>query len=195
MKSKIIFVTGGARSGKSSFALNEALKIEGRKAYIATAEALDDEMKKRIEKHRKERGSDWDTYEEPLKVSAVLSKINNKYKAIVLDCLTLWLSNILLRQQNADDSRLRRPAEAGRQTIEKNIKKFVDELMSFKNSSHVTRHASRLFIVSNEVGMGIVPDNELARKFRDLAGSLNQKVAGLADEVYLVTAGIPMKIK
>ncbi len=176
---KIIFITGGARSGKSSFALNKTSEIKGQKAYIATAEALDEEMKERIENHKKDRGSAWDTYEEPLHVSNVLSKIDNKYEAVVLDCLTLWLSNVMHQTKEPEEM----------------IKEFVDELMNFKNSLLVTYHVSQLFIVSNEVGMGIVPDNALAREFRDLAGSLNQKIAELADEVYLVTAGIPIKIK
>ncbi len=170
MRNKIIFIIGGARSGKSSFALNEASKIKGQKAYIATAEALDNEMKERIERHKKGRGDEWDTYEEPLKITAVLSDIKNRYTVVVLDCLTLWLSNIM----------------RNRLEIENEINTFVNSLEDFP--CHV-------FIVSNEVGMGIVPDNELAREFRDWAGFLNQKVAEIADEVYLVTAGIPVRIK
>jgi adenosylcobinamide kinase/adenosylcobinamide-phosphate guanylyltransferase len=172
MKRKIVFITGGARSGKSSFALNEASKAKGQKAYIATAEALDDEMKERIKNHKKDRGSAWDTYEEPLNVAGVLSKIDNRYGAVVLDCLTLWLSNIMHKSDNPEEG----------------IKVLTDALKSLKE-------ASVIYIVSNEIGMGIVPDNELAREFRDLAGFLNQEVAGLADEVYLVASGIPIKIK
>ncbi len=188
MKPKIIFVTGGARSGKSSFALNEASRTKGQKAYIATAEALDEEMNLRIEKHKRDRGNDWDTYEEPLNISDLLSKLDNRYGAVVLDCLTLWLSNILLRTQNTDDRT---------QTTKKNIKNFIKGLNQFKKSSVCVPGSEFcvLYIVSNEVGMGIVPDNELAREFRDFAGYLNQKVAELADEVYLVTSGIPLKIK
>jgi adenosylcobinamide kinase/adenosylcobinamide-phosphate guanylyltransferase len=172
MKQKMIFITGGARSGKSSFALNEASKLKGQKAYIATAEALDDEMKLRIEKHKRDRGSDWDAYEEPLNISALLSKIGNKYDAVVLDCLTLWLSNIMHKTESPEEE----------------IKGLTDALQSSEKSLVI-------YIVSNEIGMGIVPDNELAREFRDLAGFLNQEIAGLADEVYLVTSGIPIKIK
>ena len=168
---KIVFVTGGARSGKSSFALKEASRIKGKKAFIATAEALDEEMRERIEKHRKQRGKDWDTYEELLKIPDMIKKIEGHYRVMVLDCLTLWLSNLL---QNSLDS-------------EAEIESLVSLL--------VTRHPSSLFIVSNEVGLGIVPENELARRFRDLSGYLNQKIAGIADEVYLMTAGIPLRIK
>jgi adenosylcobinamide kinase/adenosylcobinamide-phosphate guanylyltransferase len=171
IKGKTFFVIGGARSGKSSFALAEAGSFPGRKAYIATAEPLDDEMKKRIEKHRAERGRDWETIEAPIKMARILKEIRSEYSVAVVDCLTLWLSNLLLR---AEDS-------------EKEIESF---LSSLGDGSHPP-----LYVVSNEVGMGIVPDNALSRRFRDLAGHLNQKVAGIADEVHLVTAGIPVRIK
>jgi len=173
---KITFVIGGARSGKSSFALREAEKISGPKAYIATAQALDDEMKERIRKHKDERGAGWDTLEEYLNVADLISEVSSKYGVIVLDCLTLWLSNLLCN--NPD--------------VKKEIENLTEAL---KSLSLGTCHLSQVFIVSNEVGMGIVPENKLARQFRDLAGMLNQKVAEVADEVYLVTAGIPVKIK
>jgi len=177
---KIIFITGGARSGKSSFALQLANNYEGvhggdaispmRKAYIATAEALDEEMKERIEKHKRRRGDDWVTYEEPIKIPDVLKTIEGKYCAVVIDCLTLWLSNLMKADLN----------------IETEIGHFI--------SSLVTCHSSLIFIVSNEVGMGIVPENEMARRFRDMAGILNQKMAEISDEVFIVVAGIPIKI-
>lgn len=179
MSSKIIFIIGGARSGKSSFALNEASKIKGQKAYIATAEALDSEMKVRIERHKKDRGNNWDTYEEPLKIAEIFREIKDKYNVIVIDCLTLWLSNLVSR--NSD--------------IIYEIEKFINALRitpAYRTGRH---YALRIYIVSNEVGMGIVPDNEIAREFRDMTGVLNQKIAEIADEVYVVTAGIPVKIK
>ncbi|MBI5049977.1 MAG: bifunctional adenosylcobinamide kinase/adenosylcobinamide-phosphate guanylyltransferase [Nitrospirae bacterium] len=182
---KIIFVIGGTRSGKSSFALNEASNYKGQKAYIATAEALDKGMKERIEKHKKSRGDGWDTIEEPLKISDVLAHIRGKYNIIVLDCLTLWLSNLI--HNNSD--------------INREIKNLIKVLQNSELPGLAQRSGagqtlnSKLFVVSNEVGMGIVPDNELARRFRDFAGLLNQKIAEIADEVYLVTAGIPVKIK
>jgi adenosylcobinamide kinase/adenosylcobinamide-phosphate guanylyltransferase len=175
---KITFIIGGARSGKSSFALKKASEIEGLKAYIATAEALDGEMKERIDKHRAERGSEWDTYEEPLKLPDILLEIKNKYSVAVLDCLTIWLSNILLRSQTEGPEQ---------QTINESLRNFTGSLKD--------PVGLQLFIVSNEVGMGIVPENRLARQFRDLAGKLNQEIAKIADEVYLVIAGIPIKIK
>jgi adenosylcobinamide kinase/adenosylcobinamide-phosphate guanylyltransferase len=175
---KITFVIGGARSGKSSFALNQASKVEGPKVYIATAEALDEEMKARIEKHRVERGSEWDTYEEPIRLPDVLKNLTGRYSVAVLDCLTIWLSNLLVRSQIASPDR---------QAVNEAVMDLIDVL---KGDGKLN-----LFIVSNEVGMGIVPENSLARLFRDLAGDLNQKVASVADEVYLVTAGIPIRIK
>jgi len=167
---KIVFITGGARNGKSSFALKQASGIPGKKAYIATAEALDEEMRKRIEDHREQRGREWDTFEEPLMIAEVINKIGDSYDTLVLDCLTLWLSNIM-------HSNL---------IIETEIERLISSLRS---------HRTSVFIVSNEVGMGIVPENEMSRKFRDMAGLLNQKIAGAADEVYIVIAGIPVKIK
>jgi adenosylcobinamide kinase/adenosylcobinamide-phosphate guanylyltransferase len=172
---KITFVIGGARSGKSSFALKTASALEGQKAYLATAEALDQEMKERICKHKEERGATWDTHEEPVKIAVMLQGMMDRYDVVVLDCLTLWLSNLVCNNMDCD--------------------KEINDLMNvLQNAKRETRNA-KLFIVSNEVGMGIVPENELARRFRDFAGILNQKVAEIADEVYLVTAGIPMKIK
>jgi adenosylcobinamide kinase / adenosylcobinamide-phosphate guanylyltransferase len=172
MHKKIIFITGGARSGKSTHTLKEASRLAGKKAYIATAEALDEEMRDRIEGHKKQRGKDWDTYEEPLRIAGVIQKTEDKYTAIVIDCLTLWLSNIMHSGLN----------------INQKIEKLIETL-------RITHHTSRIYIVSNEVGMGIVPENEMARRFRDMAGILNQKVAEISDEVYMLVAGIPMKIK
>jgi adenosylcobinamide kinase/adenosylcobinamide-phosphate guanylyltransferase len=168
---KIIFVLGGAKSGKSCFALAKAETFSGRKAYIATAEPLDDEMKERIQKHKGQRGDDWETFEEPKDIGRVLKEVEEGYSAVVIDCLTLWLSNLLLSVKAPDTE----------------IELFLSRLREGRHSP--------FFIVSNEVGMGIVPDNALSRRFRDLAGRLNQEVAAIADEVYLVTAGIPLRIK
>ena len=171
MNRKIVFVMGGARSGKSRFALAEASGIPGEKAFIATAEGTDDEMRERIEKHKSNRGGIWDTYEEPLRVAGLLREIDRKYGVIVLDCLTLWLSNVCQSDLDCD-------AE---------VDGLIDSLRDLRSSS--------VYIVSNEVGMGIVPANELTRRFRDTAGFLNQKVAVIADEAYLIVAGLPVRIK
>ncbi len=177
---KVVFITGGARSGKSSFALNEASKVSGQKAYIATAESLDKEMDERIRKHRQDRGDEWETLEEPVAMPALIRRVSDRYSVLLVDCLTLWLSNIIGS----------RPGNA-QPLVEEEISRFVRVLTDFKDSTA----RSSLYVVSNEVGMGIVPDNRLARFFRDMAGWLNQEVAGVADEVYLVVSGIPLKVK
>jgi adenosylcobinamide kinase/adenosylcobinamide-phosphate guanylyltransferase len=173
MAGKIYFITGGARSGKSSFAERLALSMEGKRAYVATAQALDAEMAAKIEKHRRDRSSTWDTYEEPLAVADLLRKLSGRYQVVLLDCLTLWLSNVMAHT-DGDGAVLAR------------VEDLVKVLASFDGAC---------LVVSNEVGLGIVPDNPLARQFRDLAGMLNQRIAQTADEVYFTAAGIPMKIK
>jgi len=172
MGGKLVFITGGARSGKSSFALAEAARQGGGKAFIATARPSDSEMTERIKRHRDDRGDLCDTYEEPLRVADVIRSIEDKYDVVIIDCLTIWLANLLF--SNAD--------------VEGEIGVLVECL---KNVSH----PMSIYIVSNEVGMGIVPDNEMARRYRDLAGFLNQRVAGIADEVFLLVSGMPVKIK
>ena len=173
MANKIYFITGGARSGKSSFAEKLAAEFDAKRAYIATAQALDGEMAARIEQHRKKRGNSWDTYEEPLAIAELVKKLNLAYQLILLDCLTLWLSNVMARADD-DDAVLSRSGE------------LVSALKEFKGSC---------IVVSNEVGLGIVPDNPLARRFRDLAGIINQMMAQAADEVYFLAAGLPLKMK
>jgi adenosylcobinamide kinase/adenosylcobinamide-phosphate guanylyltransferase len=173
MSNKIYFITGGARSGKSAFAEKLAAGFAGQRAYLATAQALDPEMAARIEKHRKDRGMTWDTYEEPLAVAELLKKLSGRYDVVLLDCLTLWLSNVIAHTNG-------------------------DDVVSFRSEelvSAIKDFSGGCIIVSNEVGLGIVPDNPLARKFRDFAGILNQRVAQTADEVYFTAAGIPLKIK
>ena len=170
--SSIVFVFGGARSGKSAFALARASAMAGKKVYVATAQAHDAEMTDRIDKHKRERGSQWETLEEPVLLGRAVRSVSLTHDIAIIDCLTLWLSNLLA----AGDS------------FEKAEEDFIDALRCLD-------HMERLFIVSNEVGMGIVPENVLARQFRDMAGRLHQRVAGVADEVFLVAAGIPVKIK
>jgi adenosyl cobinamide kinase/adenosyl cobinamide phosphate guanylyltransferase len=169
MTGRVVFITGGARSGKSSFALDEASRAEGKKAFIATAEPLDEEMRQRIESHRAERGPGWITFEEPLEVPRLLNEMEG-YDVVLLDCLTLWLSNLML---------------AGRD-FETESENMLAALKSAKKS---------VWVVSNEVGMGIVPENETARRFGDLAGRLNRAVAEISDEAYLVVSGMPLRLK
>jgi adenosylcobinamide kinase/adenosylcobinamide-phosphate guanylyltransferase len=173
MNKKICFITGGARSGKSTFAEKRANDSAGKRAYIATAQALDAEMAARIEKHKKDRGGIWDTFEEPLAVAELLKKLNGKYDIVLLDCLTLWLSNVMARTKNNE-------------AIIARFDALLKAITIFNGVS---------IIVSNEVGLGIVPNNQLARKFQDLAGILNQKMAEAANEVYFIVSGIPVRLK
>lgn len=174
-KGRIVLVIGGARSGKSSFALKNADSINGKKAYIATAQAFDSEMEQRIQRHKNERPDDWSTIEEPLNLASAIGEAINRYDVVLIDCLTLWLSNLM---------------HAGR-----DIDKEIDRFVNFLKAPELRQHKYELFLVSNEVGMGIVPENSLSRQFRDFAGILNQKVAQAADEVYLMAAGLSTKIK
>lgn len=170
---KTIFIIGGARSGKSGYALERGSGMPGRKAFIATAEAYDEEMAERISLHQKTRSSEWTTIEEPLSIAGRLQDIGSLYDVVIVDCLTLWLSNMLGRGEDSQ-----------------NIMAEIEQLTS------VLKDVScNVIVVSNEVGLGIVPDNKLARLFRDLGGWMNQRLAAAADEVYLVTCGIPMKLK
>lgn len=165
----IILITGGARSGKSTRAEARAVCFAGPAVYIATAEALDSEMTERIEQHRARRGADWIAREEPLELTRALEETDGGGARLV-DCLTLWLSNLM---------------HAGRDwSIE--TARLVESLK---------RQRSPVVLVTNEVGLGIVPDNALARRFRDAAGLMNQMVAAAADEVEFVVAGLPMRLK
>jgi len=170
--SKIILVLGGARSGKSDFACKLAASISSRVIYIATAQAKDDEMYRRISKHKIKRSKNWRTIEEPLNPASIIQRLP-KARVILLDCLTLLVSNLLL-------------ADKSHQDIYKQARTLI-KTARFKKDI--------LIVVSNEVGMGIVPDNALARDFRDAAGKVNQLVAKATDEVYLMLSGIPLRIK
>lgn len=173
---KIIFITGGARSGKSAFALKDSLKIKGKRAFIATAKPVDDEMSKRIKAHIKERGDSFVTIEQPLDIGKALKDIAGLYNVILIDCLTLWLSNVMERDIN-------------------NTYNEIDSLIKTLNESRSYKNLKAIYIVSNEVGMGIVPENKIARFFRDASGKMNQNTAEIADQVYLVVSGISLKIK
>lgn len=173
MNKKIIFITGGARSGKSRFALELARRVAGRKAYLATAQALDKEMAERIQEHKRNRPQDWQTLEEPLRVAKVLKERTDHFSVILLDCLTIWISNTLMAKWNA-----------------KKILREADRLLKVCQGTKCS-----LIIVSNEVGLGIVPDNPSSRIFRDLSGLIHQKVARQADEVYLMVNGLPLQLK
>jgi adenosylcobinamide kinase / adenosylcobinamide-phosphate guanylyltransferase len=160
-------ILGGARSGKTSHALRAAEASGLRPVMIATAEALDEEMADRIARHRAERGPAWRTLEAPLDLVGALAEIDLQ-EAAVVDCLTLWVSNLMHAERDLD-----RESEC---------------LIAALGTREV-------FLVSNEVGLGIVPDNALARRFRDTAGRLNQQLAAAADRVVFIAAGLPLILK
>ncbi|WP_423603790.1 bifunctional adenosylcobinamide kinase/adenosylcobinamide-phosphate guanylyltransferase [Sphingomonas sp. MS122] len=165
-----LLVLGGARSGKSSHAQARAEAIGGELVFVATAEASDDEMADRIARHRADRGARWSTIEAPVELAATIRRESRRGRVLLVDCLTLWASNLLL---------------AGR-----DIPAATDDL-----AEAIAAVQGPLILVSNEVGLGIVPDNALARRFRDAAGRVNQRVAACADEVVFVAAGLPLKLK
>jgi len=170
---KIIFVTGGVRSGKSNYAVKLARKMNKRVVFLATGSARDEEMRERIRLHRKARPSHWETIEEGKDVASVLSNIKSPPKIIIIDCLTFLISNLLLDHQE-EDSIIERVEEMARLILK---------------SSHTA------IVVSNEVGWGVVPRSKLGRKFRDALGKANQIMAKYARQVYLMVSGMPIKLK
>ena len=179
---KLVLIIGGARSGKSQLAETMAqgalsLPAARKVAYLATSEALDDEMRERIRKHRARRPKSWQTFEQPLDLDKLVPKLSGKFDAIIIDCATLYVTNVLLRQ------------EAGPVT-EGDVLAAVDRLVKACLETEAT-----VIIVSNEVGSGIVPDNAMARQFRDIMGFANQRIAAAAEEVYFTVAGIATRIK
>jgi adenosylcobinamide kinase / adenosylcobinamide-phosphate guanylyltransferase len=176
--SKTIFTTGGARSGKSRFAEQLAAGYGAPLGYLATAQSLDHEMGQRIRIHQQRRGDAWSTIEEALHLSRALSDNDGRFNVILVDCLTLWLSNLLL----LDDA----PGEETETRLLDDVQRLATTLGNM---------TTPVIIVSNEVGMGIVPNNRLARIFRDIAGQANQIIAAAADEAWLVASGIPLRLK
>ncbi len=162
----LIFITGGVRSGKSAYAVKLAMKYE-RRLFLATAEAFDDEMKKRIEKHKRDRGSSFKTKEVPVYLADAISSISNT-DVCVVDCVTVWLNNLMYYDK-------------------------LEEIDNFKNA--ITKPRCDLIVVSNEVGMGIMPNNETARRYADLLGGLNRAIAESAREVFLMISAIALRIK
>jgi adenosylcobinamide kinase/adenosylcobinamide-phosphate guanylyltransferase len=170
---RVILVLGGVRSGKSRYA-QELAALGKRVAFIATAEAGDDEMRRRIVRHREERPASWTTLEEPLALEDALLQCGGKFDTILVDCLTVWAANFMQHEISQGDCVLAR------------ADRLVQVLRSIPAS---------VILVSNEVGSGIVPDNELGRSYRDLLGFVNQRVAAAADEVILLVAGCPLFVK
>ncbi|PZM13221.1 bifunctional adenosylcobinamide kinase/adenosylcobinamide-phosphate guanylyltransferase [Rhizobium tubonense] len=165
-----ILVLGGARSGKSRFAEKLVADCGLERHYVATGRAWDEEMRDRIAQHRADRGDLWTTHEEPLDLVDCLSSIDSEGRAILVDCLTLWVTNLMMEE--------------------------LDMAAEFAALAEFLAGAkARIVLVSNEVGLGIVPENRMARDFRDHAGRLHQMIAATAAEVYFVAAGLPLKMK
>ncbi len=171
-RSRVILVLGGASSGKSERALELAGRARPR-AFLATGEALDSEMSVRIARHKASRTADWHTAEVPVDVPEWIEQNGKRFQCVVIDCLTLWLSNVMRR---------RRPDAA----IEERVAALLRAIRSAGN---------RVVIVSNELGLGLVPVGRAVRRFRDMAGKVNQQVAAEADEVYLVVSGQALRLK
>ncbi|TPK79572.1 bifunctional adenosylcobinamide kinase/adenosylcobinamide-phosphate guanylyltransferase [Mesorhizobium sp. B2-4-18] len=168
-RGRLTFIIGGARSGKSAHAETLMTALPSPWAYIATAQAHDDEMRERIALHRSRRGEGWSTTDAPLDLAEALEALPDG-QPVLVDCLTLWLTNHMLADHD----------------VEAACRRLADVL---------SRPRGPWFVVTNEVGQGIVPDNALARRFRDDAGRLNQRVAAVADTVLLMVAGLPLKVK
>ena len=167
----VVLIGGGARSGKSRFALEYAARFK-RRGFVATAQALDAEMAERIRRHQAERGPAWTTIEEPLDLAGLIEREGKNFDVLVIDCLTLWLSNVMGDPQ-------RDP---------------LREIAGLQECLAGCRPAAVL-LITNEVGSGIVPDNALARRYRDLAGEMNQAMAAVASEVFWIVFGVPLAVK
>ena len=166
-----VLVLGGARSGKTGFAERLAMRMGSKPVYLATATALDSEMRERVRTHQAQRAGNFTTLEEPLDVPSAIVSAAKGHDVILMDCITLWITNML--EANID------------------VAAAVEELYSVLNDVDT----SRVILVSNEVGLGIVPDNPLGRSFRDLAGAAHQRLAEICDDVYFIAAGLPLVMK
>jgi adenosylcobinamide kinase/adenosylcobinamide-phosphate guanylyltransferase len=172
----MILILGGARSGKSRLAVKLAKKQCGRVAYVATAPVCDEEMRERVRLHRKARPANWMTIEAQADIAAVLRKVSRSVDGIIIECVGTHIANLM--EKGLNDKRI--------------VRDIKGEIRALKE---LRKKGKKIFIVSNEVGGGVVPDTELGRRFRDVVGAINQMIAKEANEVYLVTAGLPMKIK
>jgi len=172
-------ITGGARSGKSRLAQEIARKAGGAVLFVATAEAGDEEMKRRIEAHRRNRPAGWKTLEVTTDIGRAITAHTGRAQTVIIDCITLLVSNVFQRYERADAA-----------TLEKAVETEINALVKC-----IDRSSARFIIVTNEVGLGIVPADEVSRLYRDLLGKANRMLAERADEVILMVAGIPMTVK
>lgn len=183
---KLILVTGGARSGKSTFAEQKAKELGENILYVATSKPIDEEMKHRIAKHRAQRPSNWETFEGYKDLDMQLADIVTGKDAVLLDCVTIMITNLMLEETFDWDNLTRNQFEQ----IENNIIHQLERLIKVPVLSGVP-----FILVTNEVGLGVVPASAMGRDFRDIAGRMNQILAKAADEVYFCVSGIPMKVK
>ena len=184
MKSTIILCSGGARSGKSEFAEQLALSLKGRKAYVATGQAFDDEMKDRIKKHQMRRGKEWITFEIPLHLHKNWEQIKNVSDVILIDCLTMFTSNHVFAHGDINTQEDSNRIES---IILEELRLLLQEI---NNSNDKT-----VIFVTNEIGLGIIPENKLARYFRDITGRVNREVASAANKMYLTISGVTIELK
>lgn len=184
MKSTIILCSGGARSGKSEFAEQLALSLKGRKAYVATGQAFDDEMKDRIKKHQMRRGKEWITFEIPLHLHKNWEQIKNVSDVILIDCLTMFTSNHVFAHGDINTQEDSNRIES---IVLEELRLLLQEI---NNSNDKT-----VIFVTNEIGLGIVPENKLARYFRDITGRVNREVASAANKMYLTISGVTIELK
>jgi adenosylcobinamide kinase/adenosylcobinamide-phosphate guanylyltransferase len=180
---KCILVTGGARSGKSQFVLEQATKTGKPVLFVATAEAGDEEMQARIEEHKKNRPANWKTLEARANLGNEIEKNIGDAQTVIIDCVTLLTNNIFMDYVSAK-------GKISESKVEGSLNAEIDGILAC-----VSRFKAKFLIVTNEVGMGIVPEHPMSRLYRDLLGKVNQKLAKSADEVYLFVAGIPVRVK
>jgi adenosylcobinamide kinase/adenosylcobinamide-phosphate guanylyltransferase len=189
---KLILILGGARSGKSTYAEQKAAELGGASVlFVATSETKDEEMRQRVAKHRAERPSPWKTLEAPRAIAQLLALEQGQWKVILLDCITFLVANHLMEEAGPGDDPFDDPKAdpfAGR--IEAGVVAEIEGLIAYVQEKDV-----EMLVISNEVGMGVVPPYELGRAYRDILGRANQILARYADEVLLLVAGIPMKVK
>ena len=184
MKSQIILCSGGARSGKSEFAERLALATEGRKAYVATGQAFDDEMIDRIKKHQERRGEIWNNFEVPLHLAIEWQNISQTADVILIDCLTMFTTNHMMAHGSIQGQQDANQLEA---TVLTELETLLASIKSCEGKT--------VIFVTNEIGLGIVPDNKLARYLRDIAGRVNRTVATAADKLFLTISGVTIELK
>lgn len=184
MKSQIILCSGGARSGKSEFAERLALATEGRKAYVATGQAFDEEMIDRIKKHQERRGEIWNNFEVPLHLAKEWQNISQTADVILIDCLTMFTTNHMMAHASIQGQQDANQLEA---TVLTELETLLASIKSCEGKT--------VIFVTNEIGLGIVPDNKLARYFRDIAGRVNRTVAMAADKLFLTISGVTIELK